>query len=120
MRVMIRVWSMLDEGIVLGQIQSVRSRLIKERPTGECHLYWISDHVHGHRKVGGEILMRFSATYANQDSLPSSSTSSKVRENTFYAKDREVSWWPHPEDSSIPGPSTVSPVPFQSHSIPRS
>lgn len=51
--------------------------------------------------------LSYSATYADPDALPSSSTSSRIRENTFYSKDREMCWWPHPQDGSIPSPRAV-------------
>lgn len=60
------------------------------------------------------MLKLSSATYANQEALPSSSTSSKVRENTFYPKGRAVEWWPHPSDGFTPTPTTVS-VPRHGH-----
>lgn len=101
---MILVLNMLKEGIVLGQIRSVKSRLISERSLGRS----LSQDTYNGSLSGECGADKGSATYANKDALPSSSTSSRVRENTFYSKDREACWWPHPIEHFVPNPSTVS------------
>jgi hypothetical protein len=43
----------------------------------------------------GQRLTSSKKEYTTLDDLPSSTTSTHIRENTFYSKDRETCWWPH-------------------------